>query len=72
MKHKEITIRTRKGLNVELDSSIQPGAYKEVDLFEFIINGEVQELDEVCDHKISFIEEISSDITYNSVMGWNY
>jgi hypothetical protein len=69
---KEITIRTRKGLNVELNNLIQPGGYKEIWIFELLIDGEVQELDEVCEHKLSFLEKVSSDIAYNSVMGWNY
>ena len=53
---KTLTLQIRKGLNSELDKTIQPGGYKEIEIFEAIIDGEVVESSQVCDHHISIMQ----------------
>lgn len=57
---KEIIIRTRKGLNVELNNLIQPGGYKEIWIFEMLIDGDVVEQDEMCDLHQTLLETVES------------
>lgn len=59
---KEITIRTRKGLNVELDNTLQPGSYKEIWIFEVIIDGEVEEMCEYDDGCYDLLNELSGSV----------
>lgn len=57
---KEITIRTRKGLNVELDNTLQPGSYKEIEVFEVIIDGELVEMCEYDDNCWVLMKEVKT------------
>lgn len=57
---KTLTLQIRKGLNKEIDSSIQPGGYKEIDLFEAIIDSEVVEMCEYDDNCWILMKEVKN------------
>lgn len=56
---KEIKISIRKGLNTELDPNIQPGGYEEIDMFEIIIDGEVEVLSELNTISVTILHELT-------------
>ena len=57
---KKITLQIRKGLNSELDKTIQPGGYKEIEIFEAIIDGEVVEMCEYDDSCWILMKEVKN------------
>lgn len=57
---KTLTLQIRKGLNSELDKTIQPGGYKEIEIFEAIIDGEVVEMCEYEDSCWILMKEVKN------------